>query len=194
MAFYEVFQNTGRSHNGDYANGNIVLIKDGFCWPALFFTPFWLIFRGMWLVLALYIGVSLIIVALAELNYIDPSILFWLNLGISLIFAYEANFLRKWTLQRRKYNHVGVTLGNNIREAEVGFFAQFINPNKVDVEPQYSAADEVNPVPADMMAKNSSQMVVNPVNENVENIHRKSHWKIGGKRKSDSVVGMFSDD
>ncbi|NRA88489.1 MAG: DUF2628 domain-containing protein [Rhizobiales bacterium] len=186
MAFYEALQNSDHAHSGDYSNGNIVLIKDGFCWPALFFTPFWLVFRGMWLILVMYIGVTLLFSALAEFNIIAPQIVFWLNIGVSILFAWEANFLRKWTLQRANYRHIGVSLGANIQEAEVNFFSQFMgggNVEKTNIQP-------VNKVET----TNVSTSIINPINDKNPTDNKKSHWKIGGKRQSDSVIGMYSDE
>lgn len=184
MAFFEALQNTNKAHNGDFGNGNIVLVKDGFCWPALFFTPIWLIFRGMWLILIFYIGISLTFWAVEDAGYISSSVAFWAQLGMSLLFAYEANFLRKWTLQRANYQHIGVSLGRNLQEAEVNFFAQF-----VDQAPLLTPYVETP-----IVERNTSEMVTNPVSVIQKTELKKSHWKVGGKRKADSVVGMFSDD
>lgn len=192
MAFFEALQNTNKAHSGDYANGNIVLVKDGFCWPALFFTPFWLIFRGMWLILVFYIGISLIFWAAENAGYISPDVAFWAQFGMSVLFAFEANFLRKWTMQRGDYRHIGVSLGRNLQEAEVSFFAQFVGdaPLSPPMSPQ-SSAPFVEPT---TQTSNSSELVMNPVNVAQKTELKKSHWKVGGKRKADSVVGMFSDD
>ncbi|PCI86325.1 MAG: hypothetical protein COB24_10000 [Hyphomicrobiales bacterium] len=184
MAFFEALQNTNKAHSGDYSNGNIVLVKDGFCWPALFFTPFWLIFRGMWLILILYIGISMIFWAVENAGYMSSDVAFWAQVGLSILFAFEANFLRKWTLQRGDYRHIGVSLGRNLQEAEVNFFAQFAGDAPLVTSP-------VAPMP---QTGSSSEMVTNPVNVTQKTEIQKSHWKIGGKRKADSVVGMFSDD
>lgn len=184
MAFFEALQNSNKSHNGDYGNGNIVLVKDGFCWPALFFTPFWLIFRGMWLVLTLYIGLSLMFIAIQDAGYISSAAAFWVQVGLALLFAFEANFLRRWTMMRGNYKHVGVSLGDNLQEAEVNFFSQFVDASEVTQQQVVEAVAVV---------KNSSELVVNPIAEQ-KTLHQKSHWKVGGKRKADSVVGMFNDD
>lgn len=182
MAFFEALQNPNKSHNGDYANGNIVFVKDGFSWPALFLTPFWLIFRGMWLVLLFYIGFSLFFWAVANSGYVSADAAFWAQIGLSILFAYEANFLRKWTLQRGNYKHIGVSLGANLREAEVNFFGQF--------EQAAPVAMQVEPA---IVETNSSELVVNQMSNAQNTEHKKSHWKVGGKRKADSVVGMFDE-
>ncbi len=175
MAFFEALQNPNISHNGDYANGNTILVKDGFSWTALIFTPFWLMFHGMWLIFVMYIGVTFSFYALAEFRVISPDIIFWLNVSVSIIFAFEANFLRKWTLERKNYQRIGVSLGANIREAEVNFFSQFIQTG-APTPPAFSSTNN------DIQTSDTTPPT------------KKSHWKIGGKRDSDSVVGMFSDN
>lgn len=184
MAFFEALQNSSKAHNGDYTNGNIVLVKDGFCWPALLFTPFWLIFRGMWLVLVMYIGISLLFWAIENSGYISSGIAFWAQVGLSILFAFEANYLRKWTLQRGNYRHIGVSLGRNLQEAEFNFFAQFKSEPLVKDIPTAEPKTNVS----------SSELVVNPMHSQSATNPQKSHWGVGGKRKADSVVGMFSDD
>ena len=194
MAFFEALQNQTKAHNGDYANGNIVLVKDGFCWPALFFTPLWLIFSGMWLVLIIYIGLWLVFAGLANAGFISDDMAFWAEIGISLLFAYEANFLRKWTLQRGNYRPIGVSLGRNLLEAEVNFFGQFIAPNNAPNNAPTNDVPTGDVNPTAHTATSSADIIVNPISTAQTTQHQKSHWKIGGKRKSDSVVGMFSDD
>lgn len=184
MAFFEALQNTNKAHNGDYANGNIVLVKDGFCWPALFFTPFWLVFRGMWLVLVFYIGLSMIFWAAENSGYISSDIVFWVQIGLSVLLAYEANFLRKWSLLRANYRHIGVSLGDNLKQAEVNFFAQFVGEKSL-------SAPHIEAVP---VSSSAADTVINPVSVAQKADPQKSHWKVGGKRQADSVVGMFNDD
>lgn len=191
MAFFEALQNSSKSHNGDYANGNIVLIKDGFCWPALFFTPFWLIFRGMWLILVFYIGLSMIFWAAENSGYISADIVFWVQIGLSILLAYEANFLRKWTLLRDDYKHIGVSLGDNLKQAEVNFFDQFIGGTLSSTGEMPLSAAYVEAMP---VSSSAADMVINPVSVGQKTNPQKSHWKVGGKRKADSVVGMFNDD
>jgi Zn-dependent protease with chaperone function len=41
----------------------LVFVKEGFCWPGLFFPAFWLLFRGLWLVLIGYLVVAAAIVS-----------------------------------------------------------------------------------------------------------------------------------
>jgi hypothetical protein len=102
---------------------DLVFIKDGFCWPALFFPEIWLIVRRLWLVLILYVVVAVALIALSRVMSGD-----WPGLLIVLarfLFALEANGLRRWTLERHGYRLVGVAEGRGLEEAELRFFSEW---------------------------------------------------------------------
>lgn len=99
-----------------------VLIKDGFCWPALFFSLPWLLVRRLWLVLVVYLVAGLLLEAGARLAG-GPApgigaVLF------AVFFALEANGLRRWTLERRGWRQVAAIEARNAVEAEQRFFAR----------------------------------------------------------------------
>lgn len=100
----------------------LVFIKEGFCWPALLFNVFWLAFRRLWLVL---IGYLLIAVALSALDYYsDGPLLPVISVLFALLFATEANQLRRWTLERNGWRMIAVVEGGDQLEAERRFFAE----------------------------------------------------------------------
>lgn len=182
MAFYDALQNSTRRHNGDYANGNIVLVKNGFCWPALFFAPLWLIFRGMWLILVFYIGISMLLIAIAELGFISPDTAFWVDIAFAFLLAFEGNFLRKWTLQRSNYQQIGVSFGKGLQQAEVNFFEKMQNAT-------HHASDHIGQNTHNYDVHQN--IIVKDKPQTPAQITKPTHWKSGGKRNSDSVVGMF---
>src|SRR5579872_3899284 len=87
---------------------SLLFIKEGFCWPALFFPEIWLIFRRMWLVLLLDLVV--IVAAAAVARKAGPVVAAVLVLA-RLLFALEANGLRRWTCYRHGYRLLGVVEG-----------------------------------------------------------------------------------
>jgi hypothetical protein len=99
-------------------------VKEGFCWPALFFPGLWILVRRLWLVLLGFLAVSLAIGKLGE-SFGRPlsGAVFFLAL---LLFAIEANGLRRWTLERNGWRLIGVAEGGRLREAERRFFASWI--------------------------------------------------------------------
>jgi hypothetical protein len=97
-----------------------VFIKEGFCWPAFFFTPIWLLFRRMWLVFILYLLASAAVFYLASQM---PEIGGLIALLFGILVALEANNLRRWTLERRGSRFIGVAAGRRLIEAEFRFFS-----------------------------------------------------------------------
>jgi hypothetical protein len=98
-----------------------VFVKEGFCWPAFFFLGLWLVFRRMWLVLALSVAFVVGLVALAAaIGALVPVVVF---IFARFLFALEANELRRWKLSRAGYRLVGVAEGRRRDDAEVRFFS-----------------------------------------------------------------------
>jgi hypothetical protein len=112
---------------------DVVFVKEGFSWPALFVAGPWLIFRRMWLVLAGYIvlalGLSIITAPLGRAFPGDVLVL------IHLLFALEANELRRWTLTHHGYRLIGVVQGRGIEEAEIRYFAAAEDAGAMPVPP-----------------------------------------------------------
>ena len=98
----------------------LVFVKEGFCWPALLFPIIWLIFRRMWLVLALYValGVGLIVLA----RNVDAGIPITLYVLLRLLFAIEGNGLRRFTLEGAGYHLIDLVEGRRLIEAELRYF------------------------------------------------------------------------
>ncbi len=100
-----------------------VLVKEGFCWPALFFGPLWLAWRGLWLALAFYVALMLVVVAFAMLTGLPSGAVSLVTMAINLLLALEGNGVRRWSLERRRYHERTIVAGGNLPEAEERFFA-----------------------------------------------------------------------
>ena len=90
-----------------------VLVKEGFCWPALVFGPFWAFYHRLWLWGLAWIAAALTIGLAQEAL---PSIAGYLGLAIfalELLFAAEANDLRRGDLARRGWREVEVVGGTD---------------------------------------------------------------------------------
>ncbi|NRG16667.1 DUF2628 domain-containing protein [Rhizobiales bacterium] len=127
-----------------------LFIKDGFCWPALFIPMIWTLWHRLWLV---FLGYLAIAVAIEGLSFAlgGPAV------GISaalfaLLFAFEANNLRRWTMERRGWNFAGAIAAGDRDEAEVRFFAGYLDqpgtpaPGTIDqAEPRPRRATGLSP-------------------------------------------------
>ncbi len=101
----------------------LVFIKEGYCWPALFFPAIWPIFRRMWLVLVLYVAVAIGLVIVGEQGHAGMAVV--LAILAALWFPVEANGLRRWSYLIRGYRILDVVEGGNLREAELRYFLEW---------------------------------------------------------------------
>ncbi len=101
---------------------DMVLVKEGFCWPALFFSIFWALWCRLWWVALGLIAVNVVVsVALTVLGA-DPVSEAAISVGMAILFGLLANDLKCWTLKGRGFNQVGVVAATNVETAEHRFF------------------------------------------------------------------------
>jgi len=98
-------------YRSDAAGGDIVLVKEGFCWPAFLFGPLWALARGLW-----GVALGLLVLALAAVlagPLLPLGTVAWTATaaGAALAVGHTANDLRRWTLERRGYSEEGVVMG-----------------------------------------------------------------------------------
>lgn len=101
----------------------LAFVKDGFAWIALIFPFIWLLFHRMWLVLLSY---SLVVAGLELAAFafgVSEMVLGFLAVAIGIIFASEANNLRRWTLERSGYRMIAAISGDNLLTCELKFFS-----------------------------------------------------------------------
>jgi hypothetical protein len=98
----------------------MVFIKDGFSVPALIVPALWLFWHRMWLPLLAYVG-YMIAISTIELSF-GNLVSGIIATGCTLLFALEANNLRRWSLGAKGWRLVGEAVGRNRNEAEFLFF------------------------------------------------------------------------
>jgi hypothetical protein len=98
----------------------LVFIKDGIAWPALVVPLLWILWHRLWLTLVWFIAFLLAVAWIGRLFGEDLATA-GLFLG-QVLFALEANNIRRWSLHSRGFDDVGESFGRNVAEAEMRYF------------------------------------------------------------------------
>jgi hypothetical protein len=104
----------------------LLFVKEGFSWGALFVPGIWLIWRGMWLELCAFILLLLLLTWFLGGSAGGSTVLGWTALAIVVLFAFEANDLRGAALERRGYRVAGIATGPDRDSAELSFFRTWL--------------------------------------------------------------------
>ncbi len=97
-----------------------VFVKDGFSWPALFVPILWILWHRLWLTLLGYVIFVLVVAWTGRLAGQDAAV--WLAILGALLFALEANNIRRLSLESRGFDEMGFASGHDLDEAELRFF------------------------------------------------------------------------
>ena len=101
-------------------------IKDGISWPALFVPVLWILYHRLWLTLVWWIVFALVVAWLGRLA--NEDVAGWVAVLGAILFALEANNIRRLSLVQRGWREVGGSYGKNLVEAEARFFSGWGRP------------------------------------------------------------------
>ncbi len=126
MSVYTVHEPPAKPDDEPAAPERFVFVRDGFSFWAFLLTPLWMLRHRMWAVLACYaVAVAIVQVVLIAVNA-SASVKLTVGLLMALLAGFEAATLRRWTLGRRKFSHVGVVVGDDVEMAEQRFFDSWV--------------------------------------------------------------------
>jgi len=95
------------------------LVKDGFCWPALFLPFLWALWRGQWTGLLAYLICIMAISTLTVIAAPGEAVEVVLGLGLAILVGFSANDWRRWRLRRLGYRDAGAVAAASATEAEL---------------------------------------------------------------------------
>lgn len=101
---------------------SLAFVKDGFSWIAAVFAPIWLLVHRLWWPLLGYIVLSSLFELARWGGIIDSD---WISLafiGLHLLIGFEADTLRRWSLDRNGWRTLGSVSGRNAAECERRFY------------------------------------------------------------------------
>jgi hypothetical protein len=96
-------------------------VKDGFSWPAFFFSFLWALTQRLWAPAAVLLAAELAVGAATEV--LDPITAFSLSLGAMLIVGWIGNDLKRRDLARQGFGERGVVLAATGEDAVRRYFA-----------------------------------------------------------------------
>jgi len=109
-----------------------VLIKEGFCWPAAMFGPFWALWHRMWFVFLGILAVNILMgVAEAALR-VDPITSTAISIGVATLIGFCANDWRRTALTARSWDMAGLSAAADTDTALRRFFD--LHPEALDMK------------------------------------------------------------
>ncbi len=132
MSVYTVHQPPLRKGETAPDPERFVFVRDGFYFWAFVLTPIWILRYRLWLVLLLYVLLSVTIgYGLSRLG--APGVVkFLVTALLGLLIGFEAATLRRWTYQRRKWKTLGIVVGDDHESAERRFFSAWVEAQEAE--------------------------------------------------------------
>lgn len=98
-------------------SAQLLLLREGFSWPAMLLGPLWALWHGMWAVAILMTVLSFALAtALTLFGFAQPAATL-AQFGLNILFALVAQDLRRWRLRRKGFQTVDVVTGADVDTA-----------------------------------------------------------------------------
>jgi hypothetical protein len=101
---------------------DILLVKEGFSWPAFFFSVLWALWSRLWLAAAIFLAVEVLWMIATEWLELEAGLSAVISLALAAAIGFVANDLKRSALFRRGYAEVGVVAGPDRDAALQRFF------------------------------------------------------------------------
>ncbi|MEK9752349.1 MAG: DUF2628 domain-containing protein [Rhodospirillaceae bacterium] len=92
---------------------DVVLVKEGFCWPAFLLTGLWALWHRMWLAALTVVTLSVLSGVVAGWLGADSFVQGAVGCGISVLFGFVGGDLRRGRLKRDGFAEAGVSCGDD---------------------------------------------------------------------------------
>ena len=113
----------------------LVFVKEGFSWLAALITPFWMIANQLWLVLLGFIALAVLLQTGLWVFGINPRSAGYAFAALQILAGFEADTLKRWTLERNGWQTAGTVNGRNSEECERRFFDNWL-PRQPMIRPE----------------------------------------------------------
>ena len=148
MRIYTVHELPGAPLDG----AGIVLVKEGFSFPAFLLSWIWLAFNRLWIAFAIWLGLTAVVSFLAE-RLLGVEAAAVCSLALQFLLGFEGNDIRRWTLARKGYREIGISGGSSLEEAERPCWAKWarrpeVAPGEPLSAPVWPRRNAAAPAPA----------------------------------------------
>ncbi|MBK8208847.1 MAG: DUF2628 domain-containing protein [Rhodospirillales bacterium] len=103
---------------------DICLVKEGFSWPAFFFSVLWALWCRLWLAAAGIFAAEIALSGVMSLLGADEMTQAAISVGFAVLLGVVANDIKRWSLFRRGFLQVAVVTGEDSDAAERRFWDQ----------------------------------------------------------------------
>jgi len=116
MAIYSIFRKAGAPRE------EAIFVKEGFSIAGFVLTFIWALWNRMWVVSAVILAVMAAVAVAGSLTAANEVVAAAVNTGLALIFGFEAQNLRAWSLRRSGFVDDGLVEAASGEEAELKYF------------------------------------------------------------------------
>jgi hypothetical protein len=135
-AAYTVHEQPAPGGSLEERSENIVFVRDGFSWAAAFLSPVYLLVRGEWRGLLVYLVAASLIAGVLQATGTDPGWIGWMLLMLNVVMGFEMSELRRWSLASRGWRQIATVNGTGQDEAERRFFEKWLPEAGPDLVPE----------------------------------------------------------
>lgn len=97
-------------------------VREGFSWSAALFSPLWMLVKGLWLALVIYLVAAFLLSVGARSVGLSQEMTAVMFLGLHILIGFEADTIERWTLARRGWQMVATITGQDAVDCERRFF------------------------------------------------------------------------
>jgi hypothetical protein len=127
MSIYTVHEPPPRAAQTLPDPDRFAFVRDGFSFWAFIAAPLWMLWHRLWLVLAGYALITVIVFAGLAALRASPTAFAVVGLFIALVVGLESGTLRRLALRRRGWKNVGIVSGADLEDAERRFFGAWLH-------------------------------------------------------------------
>lgn len=120
----------------------VAFVPDQFAPWAVVFGFLWAVSHKMWVVAAVLFSLSVGLSAAMHYEFLDPGIGSLIQMGIALLFGFEARRLQVVSLERAGFRRAGLIEASDLEAAELTYFAERVLPPPPPAPTRYRAAPE----------------------------------------------------